>query len=75
MRCQLSGSSFVHLGHSKSPKHSLNLSNSPSPEDKVAAEVPAPLELVGHVVVGQVPAGVLHQRHGDPGVGGDESIK
>lgn len=41
-----------------------------APEDKVAAEVPAPLELVGHVVVGEVPSGVLHERHGDPRVDG-----
>ena len=41
-----------------------------SPEDKVAAEIPAPLELVCHVVVGEVPSGVLHQRHGDPRVDG-----
>ena len=39
-----------------------------SPEDKVAAEVPAPFEFVGHVVVGEVPSGVLHERHGDSGV-------
>ena len=37
-------------------------------QSKVAAEVLPPLELLRHVVVGEVPAGVLHQRHGYPGV-------
>ena len=44
--------------------------NNGAPEDKVASKVPAPLELVGHVVVGEVPSGVLHERHGDPRVDG-----
>lgn len=39
-------------------------------EGKVAAQPPAPLEVLGHGVVGGVPARVLHQRHGDPAVDG-----
>ena len=39
-------------------------------EGKVAAQPPAPLELLGHSVVGSVPARVLHQRHSDPAVDG-----
>ena len=39
-------------------------------QGEVAAEAAAPLELLGHVVVGLVPAGVLHQGHGDAAVDG-----
>ena len=39
-------------------------------QGEVAAEAAAPLELLGHVVVGLVPAGVLHQRHRDAAVDG-----
>ena len=37
-------------------------------ESKVAAQTLAPLEVLGHVVVWEVPAGVLHQGHRDPRV-------
>ena len=37
---------------------------------EIASEALAPLEVVCHLVVGQVPARVLHEGHGDPGVDG-----